>query len=277
VLRRTSGSSLCYRCGRLNRVDADRCFYCGALRPGLWGWGHVLGRVGAELDVAHLVIGACVVAYVASLVLDPATMMRARGPFNLFSPSHRALLDLGMTGAIPWANGAWWTLLTASYLHGGLLHILFNALALRQLAPAVEESYGRPRTFLIFTLSGIVGFAVSNALGVLFTVGASASVFGFLGAMVQFGRSRGGAYGLAIVRQYWQWALVIFVMGFLMPGVNNAGHAGGFLGGYLAALLLGHEASRPERGWHALAALGAAALTVLAFALALATAFGFGA
>jgi rhomboid protease GluP len=227
-----------------------------------------------QLDTTRLVIGACMAAYVASLVLDPQAMMRGRGPFSFFSPSHRALLDLGMTGAIPWAAGAWWTLLTANYLHGGLLHILFNVLALRQLGPAVEEFYGRPRTFLIFTLSGVIGFAVSNALGVLFTVGASASVFGFLGAMVHFGRSRGGAYGVAIVRQYWQWALVIFVMGFLMPGVNNAAHAGGFLGGYLAALLLGYEGARPERGWHALAALGAAALTLAAFALALVTALG---
>jgi rhomboid protease GluP len=274
MLRRTSGSSLCYRCGRLNRVDADRCFYCGAPRPGLWGWGHALGRIGVQLDTTRLVIGACMAAYVASLVLDPQAMMRGRGPFSFFSPSHRALLDLGMTGAIPWAAGAWWTLLTANYLHGGLLHILFNVLALRQLGPAVEEFYGRPRTFLIFTLSGVIGFAVSNALGVLFTVGASASVFGFLGAMVHFGRSRGGAYGVAIVRQYWQWALVIFVMGFLMPGVNNAAHAGGFLGGYLAALLLGYEGARPERGWHALAAVGAAALTLAAFALALFTALG---
>jgi rhomboid protease GluP len=78
---------------------------------------------------------------------------------------------------------------------------------------------------------------------------------------------------VAIFRQYWQWALVLFVMGFLMPGVNNAGHAGGFLGGYLAALLLGHEATRPERPWHALAAALAAAVTVAAFALALYTAF----
>ena len=62
-------------------------------------------------------------------------------------------------------------------------------------------------------------------------------------------------------------------MGFLMPGVNNAGDAGGFVGGYLAALLLGHNATRPERGWHALAAVSAASLTALAFALALWKAF----
>jgi rhomboid protease GluP len=158
-------------------------------------------------------------------------------------------------------------------LHGSLLHVLFNLLWIRQLGPAVEEFYGRSRTFLVFTLSGVAGFALSNALGIAFTVGASGAVFGLLGAMVHFGRSRGGVYGVAIFRQYWQWALVLFVMGFLMPGVNNAGHAGGFLGGYLAALLLGHEATRPERPWHALAAALAAAVTVAAFALALYTAF----
>jgi hypothetical protein len=58
-----------------------------------------------------------------------------------------------------------------------------------------------------------------------------------------------------------------------VPGVNNAGHAGGFIGGYLAALLLGHASTRPERPWHVLAAVAAAALTLAAFALALYTAF----
>lgn len=254
-------------------MDADRCFYCGAPRPGLWGWGHLLGRLGADLDVARIVIAVCVVAYVASLGLEPGATFRGRGLFNLLAPANRALIALGMTGAIPWEAGYWWTLLTAIYLHGSLLHIVFNLLWIRQLGPAVEEFYGRPRTFLIFTTSGAAGFALSNALGIAFTVGASGAVFGLLGAMVHFGRSRGGVYGVAIFRQYWQWALVLFVMGFLMPGVNNAGHAGGFIGGYLAALLLGHASTRPERPWHVLAAVAVAALTLAAFALALYTAF----
>ena len=274
MLRRTSGSSLCYRCGRLNRVDADRCFYCGAPRPGLWGWGHLLGRLGGDVDVARVVIAVAVIAYVASLGLDPAGLFRSRGLFNLLSPSQSALVALGMTGSLPWAAGYWWTLLTATYLHGSLLHILFNLLWVRQLGPAVEEFYGRPRTFLIFTAGGVAGFALSNALGIAFTVGASGAVFGLLGAMVHFGRSRGGVYGVAILRQYWQWALVLFVLGFLMSGVNNAAHAGGFLGGYLAAAALGHEATRPERPWHTLAAIAVAGLTLMAFGLALWTAFG---
>jgi rhomboid protease GluP len=229
--------------------------------------------VGAELDLARLVTVACVVLYVASLGLDPGAMFQGRGPFSLLAPSSSALLALGMTGAFPWGAGRWWTLLTAIYLHGSLLHCLFNVLWIRQLAPGVEEAYGRARAFLIFTASGVASFVLSNALGISFTIGASGAVFGLLGAMVQFGRSRGGTYGVAVFRQYWQWALVLFVMGFLMPGVNNAAHAGGFVGGFLAGLLLGNAGTRPDRPWHTLAAGLTALLTVAGFALALWTAF----
>lgn len=59
-----------------------------------------------------------------------------------------------------------------------------------------------------------------------------------------------------------------------MPGVNNAAHAGGFVGGILAGLLLGNAGTRPERPWHTLAAGVMGLLTLSGFALALWTAFG---
>ena len=105
-------------------------------------------------------------------------------------------------------------------------------------------------------------------------MGASGAVFGLLGAMVHFGRSRGGVYGVAIFRQYWQWALVLFVMGFLMPGVNNAGARAAASSEAISRRCCWATArTRPERPWHALAAVAAAALTLTAFALALWTAF----
>ena len=91
--------------------------------------------------------------------------------------------------------------------------------------------------------------------------------------MVSYARRRGGIYGMAVLRQYWQWAVVLFVLGFLMPGVDNLAHAGGFAGGYLAGFVLGAEDARPERGADRLAALASIALTALAFGLALWTAF----
>jgi len=66
---------------------------------------------------------------------------------------------------------------------------------------------------------------------------------------------------------------VIFVLGFLMPGINNLAHGGGFVGGYVAGLLVGHNERSPERGFHRLAALALLALTVLGFVLTLWTMF----
>lgn len=274
MLRKTSGSSLCYACGKLNRVDASVCFYCERRNLGLWGFGPWLGRLAGRLDFARIVTVVCIAAYAASLLLDPAAAMRPRGVFNLLSPSGGALLALGMTGAYPWQLGYWWTLLTAIYLHGSLLHIAFNLLWIHQLAPAVEQAYGRSRLVLIFTGGGVLGFVISNWAGVGTTIGASGAVFGLLGAMAAYGRSRGGLFGMAVFRQYWQWAVVLFVMGFLMPGVNNFAHAGGFVGGYLTGMIGGHGDSRLGDGLHRAAATAAVALTALAFALAVWNAFG---
>jgi membrane associated rhomboid family serine protease len=257
-------------------VDAAACFYCGARRPGLWGFGPLLGRLVGWLDFARAVTIACVVAYVVSILLDPRAALHARSPFDLLSPGFGALVTLGMTGAAPWAAGWWWTLLTAIYLHGSLLHLVFNLLWIRQLAPAVEELFGSARLVVIFTVAGGAGFVLSNVVGVPWTVGASGAVFGLLGAMVAYGRTRGGTFGLAVLRQYGQWAVLMFIFGFFMTGVNNWGHAGGFAGGYLAALAMGHGERRRERGLDRIAALAAVALTLLAFALALWNGFAGG-
>jgi len=251
-------------------VDADACFYCGARRPGLWGFGPLASRLIGRLDFARAVTIVCVAAYVASILLDPrAVMTPPRSPFDMLSPSFRALVTLGMTGEVAWRAGWWWTLITAIYLHGSLLHIVFNLLWVRQLAPAVEELFGPGRLVVIFTVSGVAGFVLSNVASGEWTIGASGAVFGLLGAMVAYGRSRGGTFGTAVFRQYGQWAALMFIFGFFMGRVNNWGHAGGFVGGYLAALAVGHGERRTERGLDRVAALATAGLTVVAFALAL--------
>lgn len=273
MFRKVSGAILCPSCGRITSANADACLFCGFRRPGLWGFGAGLHRLVGSLDVVKAIMVVCMVLYVASLVLDPPAALRSRGPLALLSPGTRALDMLGMTGAFAWQAGRWWTLITAIYLHGGLLHILFNVLWIRQLGPAVEDVYGQVRLAVIFTVAGAAGFAVSNYAGVPFTIGASGSIFGLLGALVAYGRQRGGAFGSMVLRQYGQWALVLFVFGFLMSGVNNLAHAGGFAGGFVSGALLRSTDRRRERGLDQLLALAAGALTVVAFALALSEAF----
>jgi rhomboid protease GluP len=238
----------------------------------MWGLAGPLTTLFRRWNFTNVVTGACIALYVLSLVVDPEGVLRPRGPLNVFSPTDRALLALGAAGAIPWQVGYWWTLLTGIYLHGGILHIVFNVLWIRQLGPAVEQLYGSARLVSIFTVAGVAGFAVSNLMGVPFTVGASGSIFGLLGSMVAYGRRRGGAFGAMILKQYGQFALILFVFGFLMSGVNNYAHAGGFAGGFGAGLLLSLAERRAEGPGDRALAAAFVGLTVLAFILAFWTA-----
>lgn len=273
MFRKTSGAILCPSCGRLTNADAPTCLVCGRRNPGMWGLAGPLRGLFKHRSFVDVVTIACIVLYVLSLIIDPAGALQRRGFLDALSPSSQALRDLGATGPGPWQHGEWWTLLTAIYLHGGLLHIFFNVLWIRQLGPAVEELYGPARLVIIFTVAGAVGFIASNLLSPWPSVGASGSIFGLLGALVAFGQKRGGTFGSMVFRQYGQWALVLFVLGFLMPGVNNIAHAGGFVGGYAVSHLLALAEHRSETGFDQVLAAIAIGLTVLGFVLALWTAF----
>src|SRR5213592_2666768 len=273
MFRKTTGTILCPSCGRLTSAEAAACLVCGRRNPGMWGFAAPLRALFGRHSFTNVVTVACIALYVASLLLDPRAAASARGPFDAFSPGDGALMALGAAGTYPWRLGHWWTLFTAIYLHGGLLHILFNVLWIRQLGPAVEEIYGPARLVVIFTVSGVAGFVVSNSLGVPFTIGASGSIFGLLGAIVAYGRKRGGVFGRMVLQQYGQWALILFIMGFLMDGVNNWAHAGGFVGGFLAGLGLSLAEHRDETALDKLLAAAAIVLTLAGFALAIWTAF----
>ncbi|MCH8957391.1 rhomboid family intramembrane serine protease [candidate division KSB1 bacterium] len=110
---------------------------------------------------------------------------------------------------------------------------------------------------------------MSTFAGNYFTIGASGSIFGLLGALVYYGRKRGGSFGTAVYKQTGQWAIVLFIFGFLFPGIDNFAHGGGFIGGYLTASLLGFIEIKKENRTHQLLALGAIGITILAFLLAI--------
>jgi rhomboid protease GluP len=146
--------------------------------------------------------------------------------------------------------GRWWTLISANYLHGSLLHIVFNMIALHQLGPLLLREYGISRMIAIYTLSGIGGYLISSLFGVRFTIGASAAVCGLIGAALYYGKSRGGTYGNAVYSQIGGWAIGIFIFGFMVPGINNWGHGGGMLVGALLGYILGYRERSPEKIGH---------------------------
>ena len=264
-MRQTSGSLICPNCRKLIGVTEEKCPFCGAWNPSFYGYAPALQRlVGQRLDLIRLIMVACVTLYIASLVIQPEAIFRFRFPFGILEPGQRALYQLGMTGGLAWQQGWWWTVLTAIFLHGSLLHIVFNVMWVRDLAPSVGELYGPARAFIVFMVSGAVGFVLSNVVTGAPTIGASGSIFGLLAALIVYGRRRGGA---AMTAHLWQWAAMMFLFGFFMSGVNNWAHAGGFAGGWATAQALGFQHERRESVPEILTALGLLALTVLGFVL----------
>jgi rhomboid protease GluP len=150
---------------------------------------------------------------------------------------------------------------SASYLHGGILHIFFNMVALRQIGLLVVQEYGACRMMTIYTLGGVIGFWISYLAGVPLTIGASAAVCSLIGAALYYGKSRGGTYGQAIYRQVGGWVMGLFLFGFMIPGINNWAHGGGIGAGILTGFLLGYKEKNRERFFHRVLAIGCLSVT----------------
>jgi rhomboid protease GluP len=260
--RKTEGSVICAACGVLVGVNDPTCYNCGRRTPGLWGFGPALRALGNDLGFVNIVTAGTVIMYVLSLV------MSREGASIGLEPSTTALQIMGASGAGPvFGRGWWWTVLTAGWLHGGLLHIFFNVLWIRQMGPEIANLYGAGRMILIYIVAGVTGFTLSTLMffldipffGAGITVGASASIFGFLGALVHYGRRTGSSHASQMGLQY---ALIIGIMGFVMRGVDTAAHLGGFAGGYLASKIM--DPLKPERVDHIAAAVVSLVVTLVA-------------
>jgi rhomboid protease GluP len=266
-------SILCPNCKKLISQDEPRCPYCGIANPGAWWKNNIGARLFFGTDqLIKWMIYANIALYLISLLLYPWSSGRSLNPLGLLSPSNKGLLLLGATGTVPIDQlGRWWTLISANYLHGGVFHILFNMIAFRQIAPLVLQEYGPNRMLILYTVTGATGFFVSYLAGIPLTIGASASVCGLIGAILYYGKSRGGLYGQAIFKQIGGWALGIFIFGFLMPGINNWGHGGGIIAGALLGILLGYKERVKERAFHRILAGACIIITILVLLWAVGT------
>jgi rhomboid protease GluP len=250
-------------------VGDERCYNCNRWNPGLWGWAPAFRALGQDLGFVPFVIGTCLVVYALMLVFSRGSI-ETTSPFAFFSPSTVAMFLFGASGAVPvFEFGRWWTVLSAGWLHAGLLHIFFNMMATRQLAPATVDLYGPGRMVIIYVAGGVAGFIVSSIAGHFvppllilrggqFTVGASASISGLIGSILAYGHRSGSG----IARSYaMSNVLMLLLMGFLIPAIDNYAHFGGFVGGYAVARLL--DPLKPERIDHLAIAVGLLAASIL--------------
>lgn len=267
--RSTSGSVVCPSCGRLVGVNDEKCLGCGRARPGLWGFAPLINQMGRQLSFGDVVLWGCGLLYVVGLLYDPSSIMRG-GLLGILSPSSEANWLLGASGTLPVLGfGRWWTVLSAGWLHGGVLHIVFNMMWIRQLIPAVESRFGSGRLVIIYTLSSVAGFALTTLMGLLplpgplqgarfLTVGASAAICGLAGALWAYGRRTGDQN---IVREIQKIVVYLLVFGLLISGIDNWAHIGGLAGGFMVATWL-DPAKEAEEPRHLIIALVCIGLTV---------------
>lgn len=218
------------------------------------------GALADELLVTKVLLGLNVGIFLLNL-LQGASIGRNGG--SLFENWLLIAQGLDSSGAVVGvAEGEWWRLLTAAFLHGSLIHLAFNMYFLWVIGGPMEAALGRARFIVLYLVCALAGSA-----GALFldpdraTVGASGALFGILGAAVVFERQGfnvlgGSALGVAVLN---------FVITLLIPNISLGGHAGGFAGGLLCGLAL----TRFGRGHAAYGRLGAVSYaTMLAVAVA---------
>jgi rhomboid protease GluP len=258
-------SILCPNCRKLISREEPACPYCGLVRPGLHNTAGNIRKIFLGSNPVMTIIYINIAFYVLSLFLDPQGFFGGGGAFSLLSPSSRSLFLLGASGTLP-VIGAhrFWTLISASFLHGGIFHIAFNMMALYQLGPFILQEFGFHRFINLYIITGAVGFAASVLFGTPFTIGASASICGLIGAIIYYGKSRGDSYGEAIYKQAMGWVIGLIIFGLFFRGmIDNFAHGGGLLSGILLAFIMGYNDNKQESAWCKILAYACILLTAV--------------
>jgi len=198
----------------------------GVRRASFEGTGALLTKIFVGLNVGvfllQLAQGGSLGAPGGTLFVNGALVIRATDGVQL----------IGL------AEGEWWRLLTAAFLHGGILHLGMNMLALWWFGGPIEEALGRGRFLLLYLVSGLAGSVGALLLSPeAVTVGASGAIFGILGAALVLERQRvyvlgGGALGIIVLN------LAFTFFAGSIGNISIGGHLGGFAGGALSMLAL---------------------------------------
>ena len=136
--------------------------------------------------------------------------------------------------------GQYYRLITGTFLHGGLLHLLFNVYALYVIGTQLESFLGKFKYLICYLFSALTGallsmiFLKSNA-----SVGASGAIFGLMGSLVYFGYHYRVYLGTALKSQIIPLIVINLGLGLMLSNVDVAGHIGGLIGGYLITMGLG--------------------------------------
>ena len=234
---------LCPACGALVGIHATRCHQCGTnLRFSLAAMSKGLAGVfGGRAPMTTGIVTVNVILFAVELM---GTMQAGKGGglAILWGMNGETLVRLGACyGPSIFIGREWYRLVTAMFLHGGLIHIAFNMMVLLDLGPMVEEVYGSARFLFLYVVSGIASFAVSAFVKGLasFSIGASGAILGLIGLLIAITSRRGGMFMKELRSRLISWVVTIFAMGLLFSGLrtDNWAHFGGLAAGFLLGKL----------------------------------------
>jgi rhomboid protease GluP len=266
---------ICPSCGSLVGINATRCHNCGtnlkfslaAVNRSLAGVFSGPAPVTTALLVANLLMFG--IEWMAM-----AAQGGGGGLSILWGVGGEATYRLGMSAPYGiYVQHQWYRVITAMFLHGGLIHIGFNMMALMQLGPALEELYGSSRYFFLYIVTGAFGFLVSAypwgfwGSGSV-SLGASGGLLGLVGAMLAITTKRGGAYMRELRSRLISSVVILFVLGFMGMGLDNKAHMAGLAAGFMFGKIFPDRQPMDPRERQIASALGwlAAIAVIVSFA-----------
>jgi rhomboid protease GluP len=243
------GSRVCSQCGKLNAAEDEVCYNCGKRLHGPLASsaaGMVSDFSADGLPITKVMAGLCIILFGVCMV--------ANGPFQLqvvVSGAFRTstLVRFGVLGGpLGWMEP--WRLLSACFIHFGILHIGMNMLSLVSLGRTLEPHFGSARFAILYVVTGILGFLASqfwysfaHSGDFIPTAGASGAIFGLVGALIGVLWARRDPNWGRVLVNYLVYAAII---GFVLPA-NNAAHFGGFFAGIVVGALFERERNRRRR------------------------------
>ena len=274
---------LCPACGTLVGASATRCHQCGAsMTFSLAAASKSLSKLMPTTSPATYAILtlSCVMYGLSLLWTIRLNGMQAPGGgglgalMNFGAIDLRVLVRLGASLPLIGYPGQFsnltqpWRFVTAIFLHGSVMHIVFNMWVLMDIGPQIEELYGSARYLFIYVITGIGGYVLSSGVGKV-SVGGSGALLGLIGVLLAITTGRRSA-GMQMLRgQIIRWLIYIAVFGFLFPGIDNFAHAGGLAAGFVLGKIMIDRApvSPEERKSAQLLGWASAIIVVASFAM----------
>jgi rhomboid protease GluP len=249
---------MCPNCRALIERNASVCPFCGEklrsprARSSSGTPGRIMGIIPIPSTATSAIVAVTIALYGISWYMTATSgAMQAMGGI-----SGEVLLRLGAKSPYIFV-GQWWRLVTANFLHAGLLHIGMNLWCLFDLGPEVESLFSTAKFVVFYLVTGVLGFVLSlwwRPMGM--SIGASGAICGLIGILI--GASfHHGHLGKAYRGQLWRWVIYIAIFGIFLP-IDNAAHFGGLIAGIVLGYVVPEgdaETQSSQNFWNALAGL----------------------